>query len=324
MNKRKMFGISLLLLGAFIFFIIFPKSGVSWAAKAVLAPVSETTETIAIQASDMNIRLVPEARVDVQAYLQGSGKITVTESADRLEFNAERGRFTLLPLNCTLVVHLPLSYRNNLAVTLDQGDITASGPSGERNASFSLKTITIQAQSSKTELTRLEAGRITFGASSGTFRAQSVRTDLGIIAMTTGSVELHDYTGSVETRLDSGEVNASGIRAGTGSFDSKSGQIHLEHYSGKLHGVLGAGEFLASFDQLSDAVDVTVGRGRAELILPANPDIRLEAGVESGNFDNRRTFDRIAKQTETELAAQSGSGTLPVKVHVNAGELTLK
>ncbi|UUZ94872.1 DUF4097 domain-containing protein [Paenibacillus sp. P25] len=313
MKWRRTTGFALLLLGALIIFIIFPKTGVSLAAKNVQVPLTNTTELIAIHASNMDISLIPEARADVEAYLQGGGKVSAAMAGSEFQLDAERGRFTLLPLNCTLVVRIPLAYRNHLAITLDDGDIAAIGPSGEGKLSFSLKSLAIQAKSSKTELNRLETGHLTFDAASGTFRARNVQADLGKITMTTGSIQLQNYSGNVESRLESGEINASGIRTGTGSFESTSGEIHLEHYSGKLHGVLGAGEFQAGFDLLSDTVDVAVGRGRAELTLPAKADVRLEADITRGNSDIRRTFDRVTKQTSKEFAAISGAAHSPLK-----------
>jgi lia operon protein LiaG len=361
LKSRRIIGTVLLLIGMLIITFNLIREGKGREPKEVRLSLSEQIRTVSVNVSNMNIRIIPEAREDVEVFLHGSGRMSVKSTDSGIEVNAWRNRLALFPLDCTLVVRLPEAYPNNLSLTLSDGDVFLSGHSGIRAAPFSLKELTINVQPGKAELQDMEAEELSFKASAGALRGESINVSRGRVEMNTGSMKLIGYRGNLDARINNGDIDASDVQVDTGviamqrgsvsmeqytgklsvnvaeageiraahvstvegSFVNKNGEIHLDHYSGKLHTDLQAGEVKVGFSRLTDAADVRVGKGRAELNLPIETEIRLQAAVELGDIKNEYAFDRIEFKTEKELQAVRGAGSVPVNVHVSAGEITL-
>ncbi|MBT2637626.1 DUF4097 family beta strand repeat-containing protein [Bacillus sp. ISL-39] len=285
---KRILVIFLLITGAYIGWnYLFDGSGVNFAQAEDAVKVTNQTKNISIDISSVETMIVPEDRDDVRAELKGKGTVKVAGHGDDIEVTVKRKGFFWFNWfemdQTTLTVYIPEDYEKNMAIELGSGEAIFKGHSAD--SPMILKELTVDIGSGRMVLENLDVE---------TFKHQS----------------------------SSGEVEINSLAAGSGSFEVSSGSVNVKNYSGKLDADISSGEFEIQMDALRDDVNLNVSSGNIELDLPDDADFTLNGKASSGDISSDFPLEN-KEESDNRLRGKYGSGKYEINADVSSGDINI-
>lgn len=285
---KRILVIFLIITGAYIAMnYLFEGNRVNFAKGEDSAKVSNDIENISIDISSVRTAIIPEDRNDIRAELKGKGTVSVAKNGNDIEVTVKRKGFFLFNWfeqnKTSLTIYLPEDYEKNMNIELGSGEIVFKGASID----------------DPMKLTKLAL-------------------DIG-----SGSMELKNLeVGTLEHHSSSGEVEIDSLIAESGTFNVSSGSVNVQNYSGKLDAEVSSGELEIQMDELKDAISLNVSSGDIELDLPADADFSLDGKISSGDIST--DFELKNKQeTDNRLSGEHGSGKHEINADVSSGDIEI-
>lgn len=249
------------------------------------AEVTENVDLIEMDVSGASTNLIPENRDNIEADLDGKGKVTVKKKGDTITVHFKRNWFDGLPFfnKSKLNIYIPEEYNKNLDIDISSGHMEFSGPSKNHP---------------------MEIDELSLDMSSGRFVLKNLSTN---------TFELDGSSGSVE--IDS-------LVTKKGFFDISSGNIELNHYSGEFDGKISSGNLNVQIDQLVGPIEMEVSSGRASLDLPGDADFTLNGKVSSGNIESDLPLEN-KEVDKNNMRGTLGSGKHLIDLQVSSGKIEI-
>ncbi|PFG15407.1 LiaG family protein [Bacillus sp. es.036] len=212
--------------------------------------VTERTEEINIITHSSDMKIVPEARNDVKAALNGNGELSLRNRGDKIEVEVKQKWYQFFNFNgeSDVTVYLPADFNQNLKLEVGSGNVELKGAS-----SLVLNEVDIEMSSGDVELSNLQTKSFKHDGSSGRLIIDQLSTEKG-------------------------------------SFDISSGDVILTKYSGPLKGEMSSGEMKVQMDQLSGDVSFDLSSGDVELDLPDDANFTLDTEASSGDISTTFTL----------------------------------
>jgi lia operon protein LiaG len=108
-----------------------------------------------------------------------------------------------------------------------------------------------------------------------------------------------------------------------GSFNMSSGKLDVKNYSGEVEAHITSGQLTLKMKKLSDSVNVKVNSGFATLDLPSNADFTINGKIGSGAIST--DFSLIdSKEDKHRIEGKHGSGQHDINLDVNSGKIEVK
>ena len=212
--------------------------------------VTERTEEINIITHSSDMKIVPEARNDVKAALNGNGELSLRKQGDKIEVEVKQKWYQFFNFNgeSDVTVYLPADFNQNLKLEVGSGNVELKGAS-----SLVLNEVDIEMSSGDVELSNLQTKSFKHDGSSGRLIIDQLSTEKG-------------------------------------SFDISSGDVILTNYSGPLKGEMSSGEMKVQMEQLSGDVSFDLSSGDVELDLPDDANFTLDTEASSGDISTTFTL----------------------------------
>lgn len=212
--------------------------------------VTERTEEINIITHSSDMKIVPEARNDVKAALNGNGELSLRKQGDKIEVVVKQKWYQFFNFNgeSDVTVYLPADFNQNLKLEVGSGNVELKGAS-----SLVLNEVDIEMSSGDVELSNLQTKSFKHDGSSGRLIIDQLSTEKG-------------------------------------SFDISSGDVILTNYSGPLKGEMSSGEMKVQMEQLSGDVSFDLSSGDVELDLPDDANFTLDTEASSGDISTTFTL----------------------------------
>ncbi|PLR79288.1 hypothetical protein CU633_00725 [Bacillus sp. V3-13] len=283
---KRIFVIFAIILGVYLlFFSNFSFSGLLFGEDEQQAHVTNKIDTIEIDVAGATTTVIPEERDNVEAVVDGKGKVTVKESGDSITVEYSRkwyenfGFFT----SSTLDIYIPEDYSKDMNINIGSGSVDYAG---------------------KSQKQPLKLNHLSLNMGSG--QASLKNFDLG---------QYEQQTGSGSVRIDS-------LSAEKGTFEISSGETELTNYTGEIEADLSSGQFHVQMDQLADAIKIDVSSGEANLDLPDDADFKLKGEVSSGNIDCNFQL-KNQEQDKNGIEGTHGSGKHEINLDVSSGDINI-
>ncbi|WP_102261524.1 LiaG family protein [Mesobacillus jeotgali] len=285
---KRILVIFLIITGAYIAWnYIFDGSGVNFAQAEDAVKVTDQTKNITIDVSSVETMIVPEDRDDVRAELKGKGTVKVDKHGNEIEVAVKRKGFFWFNWfemeKTTLTVYIPEDYEKNMEIELGSGEVVFKGHSVD--SPMKLKELAI---------------------------------DIGSGRMVLENLDVETYV----HHSSSGEVEINSVAAGSGSFEVSSGSVNVKNYSGKLDADVSSGELEIQMDSLRDDVDLNVSSGNIELDLPDDTDFTLNGKISSGDLSSDFPLEN-KEETDNRLSGKHGSGKYKINADVSSGNIEI-
>lgn len=244
--------------------------------------VTSKTETISINVSGVNAEVVPQNRNNLQAKLNGTGKVLVQQRGDTITVSYKRKWFSSFPFfnKTKLTIYIPENYNHNMALNIGSGNLDYIGPA---SSPMKLDNLSVNMGSGNLHLKNLKVNHF-------------------------------------NDRCASGNNNIEGITTKEASFSVSSGNVNIKHYQGRLTTRISSGNFKAQLDQLKDSVDIEASSGNVQLDLPQNANFTLNGKSSSGILSNDFTL-KNEKRSNGSLQGTHGSGKYDVNLSVTSGRI---
>ncbi|WP_338786906.1 DUF4097 family beta strand repeat-containing protein [Metabacillus sp. FJAT-53654] len=249
--------------------------------------VTEKIDLIEIDVSSVSTTIIPEKRNNVKAEYKGKGKVTVQENGDAIKVKFEsKNQFNFLSFfnKKNLTIYIPEDYDRNMVIDSGSGKLSFSGES--KNEPMHLKNLTLNMSSGHVQLSNINTEYFEQDGSSGYVGIESLTTKKGSFNMSSGKLDVKDYSGEVEAQATSGQLTL-------------------------------------KMNKLSDSVKVKVNSGFATLDLPSNADFTLNGKIGSGAIST--DFSLIdSKEEKDRIEGKHGSGQHDLDLDVNSGKIEVK
>ncbi|MGM0846771.1 MAG: LiaG family protein [Bacillota bacterium] len=244
--------------------------------------VHNNVNTIQVNVSSSNTVIIPEDRDDVKAELEGKGNLIVRSKGDDIEVEVKRKWFSWMSFNnkSQLTVFIPEQFDRNMDINIGSGSLEFEGASASKQ--MVLDTLRTDMSSGKLELADIQTKRFIHNGSSGSLNVERFTTEEGIVDISSGDVELSDYTGPLKGDLSSGRMDVE-IQELKGdiSFDLSSGNVSLDlpdDSNFTLAGEASSGNISTNFPLTSQKVDDGAISG-----IHGSGKYTIEVSVSSGN-----------------------------------------
>ena len=285
---KKILVIFLVITGGYIAWnYLFDGSGVNFAKAEDAVKVTNQTKNITIDISSVETLIVPEDRDDVRAELKGKGTVKVDQHGDDIEVAVQRKGFFWFNWfekdKTTLTVYIPEDYENSMKIVLGSGEVVFKGHSID--SPMKLKNLAI---------------------------------DIGSGSMVLENLDVETF----EHQSSSGEVDINSIAAGSGSFEVSSGSVHVQNYSGSLEADVSSGELEIQMESLTDDINLNVSSGNIELDLPDDADFTLNGKMSSGDLSSDLTLEN-KEESDNRLSGKHGSGKYEINADVSSGDIEI-
>ncbi|CAM4118871.1 DUF4097 domain-containing protein [Mesobacillus thioparans] len=285
---KRILVIFLVITGAYICWnYMFDGDALNFSRAEDSAKVTNDTEKITIDVSSVETKIVPEARDDVRAELDGKGSVKVKQQGDEIQVSVKRKGFFWFNWfgmdQTSLTVYIPDDYEKDMDIELGSGKIAFKGKSAQQP-----------------------------------MKLRNLAIDVG-----SGSLTLENFdVENLEHQSSSGEVNMESIDAATGSFDVSSGSVQIKNYSGKLAGDVSSGELEIQMNQLTDDVSLNVSSGYIELDLPDDSDFTLNGKISSGDITSDFPLEN-KEESDNRLRGKHGNGKFEINADVSSGNIKI-
>ena len=212
--------------------------------------VTDRTKEINIITHSSDMEIVPEARNDVKAILNGNGELSLRKQGDSIEVEVKQKWYQFFNFNgnSDVTVYLPVDFNHNLKLEVGSGNVKL-----KEDHPLVLNDVDIEMSSGDVELSNLQTKKFTHDGSSGRLIIDQLSTE-------------------------------------EGSFDISSGDVILTKYSGPLKGEMSSGEMKVQMDQLSGDVSFDLSSGDVELDLPEDANFTLDTEASSGDISTTFTL----------------------------------
>lgn len=266
-------------------YILFTSVGDFFGNEQTRADVSNKIDNIEFEISSAKLNIIPANRKDLEAVLEGSGKLSVKESGDTISVSHEKKWFEWLPFfNTSIVtVYIPENYEKDLDINLSSG--TVNFASLEANKPFKLENLTIDMSSGNVNLKNMEVVEFKHNGSSGDLSIDSLASKTSSIDISSGSVKIAKFSGGFEADISSGEL-----------------EVQMK--------------------ELVDEVDIDVSSGSVQLDLPDKADFTLKGDIGSGNISYNYPLT-IEKEDDHNIKATHGTGKHKVDIEVSSGNVKI-
>lgn len=247
--------------------------------------VTEKIDKIELDVADIELTMIPENRKDVEAVLNGQGKVKVRRDGNTIKVDYERNWFELFPFarSAELNVYLPEDFKKDLSIELGSGTLNLSGESVENPLEFN--ELDIDIGSGHVNLSHLSVNEFSQDVSSGSVQIDSLISKESSIDISSGFVKMVGFNGALSTDVSSGKLDV-------------------------------------QMDELTGAIEMDVSSGSVLLDLPNNADFTLNGTMSSGNISNEFTLSN-QKQGEEEIQGVHGSGKHAIEVVVSSGHVKI-
>ncbi|MGM0878341.1 MAG: LiaG family protein [Bacillota bacterium] len=284
---KKFFVLLFFVVGLFLLIVVTNTSWLSFGQEDIQADVTEKIDLIEIDVSRVSTTIIPENRTDVKAEYKGKGKVTVKESGNSIivEFESKnRLNFLSFFNKKDLTIYIPEDYDRDMVIDSGSGKLTFSGKS--KNESMHLENLSLN--------------------------------------MSSGHVQLsHISTGHFEQVGSSGYVGIDSLVTKKGSFKMSSGKLNIKEYSGEVKATLSSGRFILQMEKLSDSVDLEVNSGFATIDLPSDAEFTLNGKISSGAITTDFSLTD-SKEEKHKIEGKHGSGEHDLDLDVNSGKIDVK
>ncbi|MBO1512443.1 LiaG family protein [Metabacillus bambusae] len=283
---KKLFVLGFFLVGLFLL-IVTNTSWLAFGQATNQAEVTNNIDLIEIDVSGVSTKIIPEKRNNVRAEYKGKGKVTVQENGDSIKVEFEsKNSFNFLSLfnKKNLTIYIPEDYDRDMVIDSGSGKLSFSGKS--INKPMHLKNLTLNMSSGHVQLSNIMTDYFEQDGSSGYVGIDSFTTKKGSFNMSSGKLDVKDYSGEVDAHVTSGQLSL-------------------------------------KMNKLSDSVNVEVNSGFATLDLPANADFTLNGKIGSGSIST--DFSLIDfKEDKHRIEGKHGSGQHDIDLDVNSGKIKVK
>jgi lia operon protein LiaG len=283
---KKLFVLLFFVVGLFLL-IVSNTSWLSFGQRNNQAEVTNNIQLVEIDVSGVNTTIIPEKRNNVRAEYKGKGKVTVQENGDSIKVEFEsKNPFNFLSLfnKKNLTIYIPENYGRDMVIDSGSGKLSFSGKSN--NKPMHLNNLTLNMSSGHVQLSNIISDYFEQDGSSGYVGIDSFTTKKGSLNMSSGKLDVNDYSGQVEAQITSGQLTL-------------------------------------KMNKLSDSVNVKVNSGFARLDLPANADFTLNGKIGSGAIStNFKLID--SKDDKHRIEGKHGSGQYDIDLDVNSGKIEVK
>ncbi|RIW32703.1 DUF4097 domain-containing protein [Bacillus salacetis] len=247
--------------------------------------VGNDIDKIEIDVASSDTVVIPEKRDDVEAELKGKGNLIIIARGDDIRVEVKRKWFSWLSFSqeSELTVYIPEDYDRDMDINIGSGSLEFSGPSSSEP--MVLHTLRTDMSSGDLDLADIKSEKFIHNGSSGSLTADRFITKEGIIDISSGDVELYDYTGPLNGELSSGEM-----------------EVEIKELKGDI-----------SFDLSS---------GDVELDLPDDADFKLAGEATSGSISTE--FPLSNQKTDGgDISGTHGSGKYEIDVSITSGDVKI-
>src|SRR3954454_7152637 len=177
--------IMVVLVGVFLLIFTFSSGGTFGKQKL---EVTNNIDVIEIDVSGISTTIIPEKRDDVEAKLDGKGKVSVKRSGDSIEIEYKRKWFNQFSFfkRPKLTIYLPEDYHRDLAIEIGSGNLNYKGQS--KNQPVQLNNFSVD-------------------VSSGNVNMDSIIANSGVFDISSGNINVKHYMGPLEADVSSGNIN---------------------------------------------------------------------------------------------------------------------
>lgn len=232
--------------------------------KETSVEVTEHIQTIDFDLSGISTTIIPDSRSNVEAVLDGKGSVEVKSKGDQIKIDYQRKWFEQFGFfdNTELVVYVPEDYDQDLDIEVGSGNVQLDG-------------------NEKMSINRLEM------------------------------------------EVGSGNINIDSLKTKSGVMDVSSGNINLKQYSGQIEADVSSGNLEIQMEEVTGPIELDVSSGRVVLDLPEDAHFTLDGQVSSGYIDNKFDLENTV-QNEKELSGVYGTGDNPIYLDVSSGVIEIK
>jgi lia operon protein LiaG len=280
----------LLLLITGLYIIYNQTSPFDWFSKSnnhsTQATMTNDIDVIDVDISSVSTTIIPENRKNVKAVYNGKDRLTVREHGDTIEVSVKRKGFWWFDWSPfsekkKLKIYIPEDYHRNMRINLGSGNVNFSGQS--KTNPIKLNELNLDIGSGNMNLKNMIVNHFKQNVASGNVEIHSLQTETGSFDVSSGSLDMTEYTGPIQAEVSSGEVNF-------------------------------------QVDQLTDSIDVKVSSGDVGLDLPNNADFTLDGDVSSGEItcDLPLTSKHTKKKS---IEGIHGSGKYKIDLDVSSGDI---
>jgi lia operon protein LiaG len=226
--------------------------------------VTDHIRSIDFDLSGISTVIIPKKQSNVEAILQGKGSVEVRTEGDEIKVEYKRKFFEQFGFfdNTELIVYVPEDYDRDIDIEVGSGNVLFDGKSN------------------------MNINHLDMEVGSGNIAIDSLKAKSGIMEISSGNIDLKQYTGPIEADVSSGSL-----------------MIQMVQVTGPLK--------------------VDVSSGFVLLDLPEDANFTLDGEVSSGYIDNK--FDlKDSVQNENELSGVYGTGEHPISLDVSSGVIEIK
>lgn len=186
-----------------VFLILYYTNNLSWLPfenHGQSAKVDDQIELIEVDVSSASTTMIPEDRHDIQAKLDGKGKVTVKEDGDKITIEMKRKWFNWFPFfnKSDLTIFVPEDYDEQMEIEIGSGNLTFDGKS------MDLKKLKLDVGSGNIRLNNIDAKTFEHDGSSGNVTIDSLKTNSSTFDLSSGNVNVKHFIGKMDADLSSG------------------------------------------------------------------------------------------------------------------------
>ena len=250
--------------GALILLLSIPSWLPFGGGKETSVEVTDNIRSIDFDLSGISTIIVPENRSNLEVTLDGKGSVEVSTEGDQIKIEYQRRFFEQFGFfdNTELIVYVPEDYDQDMDIEVGSGNVQFNGKSN------------------------MSINHLEMEVGSGNIAIDSLKTKSGVMEISSGNIDLKQYTGQIEADVSSGNL-------------------------------------MIQMEQVTGPVELDVSSGHVLLDLPENANFTLEGQVSSGFIDNK--FDlKNTVQNEKEVSRVYGTGDHPINLDVSSGVIEIK
>ncbi|WP_071394056.1 DUF4097 family beta strand repeat-containing protein [Bacillus tuaregi] len=261
---RKLLVLVVILLAAFVLYFSIPSSWFGLGKQS--AAVTDEIERIELDVSGINTRIITEDRDDVEANLEGKGKLRVSERGNSIEIEYKRRWFESFSFfsGPKLTLYIPEDYQKDLEIEIGSGNLNYAGES--KGQPVVLNKLSVEVNSGNAKLSHIQTNKGVFDVNSGNVSVEHYAGQLTAdISSGNINIQMDQLTDSIEVDVSSGRASIDLPDKADFTLDGKvsSGNISntfilkdKQETERELSGIHGSGKH---------AVDINISSGKIEL-----------------------------------------------------------
>jgi lia operon protein LiaG len=247
--------------------------------------VTSDIDSLELMLESGQTEIIPTDANEVKVEIDGKGKLSLKEKGNAIEVKVKHKWYQWISFNrkSDINVYIPKDYDRSMTIELGSGEVDFTG--GTESAPMKLDELTVKMGSGDIELANLETKRFRHNGSSGDFTADHLKTEDGMV-------------------------------------DLSSGDVELLHYEGPLKGDVSSGELSIMMKKLTGDIEFDVSSGDVNLDLPEDADFELDGHASSGDISTSFPLKNKSKEGG-DLSGTAGNGKYEVKASVSSGSVDI-